>query len=142
MGSDSRRKEVHMRPRFVGGLIAVMLSGAACHTMAPLSWDEVAGLRPSVVYVTRADQTVVQVSGPQVFGDTLVGYVNGAFQELATAEVTRVAMRRPARAKTIALLAASTAGATLLAVWISGLGPKPPGDEVDCGLDPDHPDCQ
>lgn len=130
-----------MRWTLASGLIATMLSGAACHTMAPLTWDELGGLRPSSVWVTRADQTVVQVSGPQVFGDTLVGYVNGEFQELPTAEVTRVAMRRPARAKTIALIAASTAGATLLAVWISGLGPKP-GAEVDCGLDPDHPDCQ
>lgn len=131
-----------MRSKLVCGLIAAMLSGAACHTMAPLSWDELAGLRPSVVWVTRADQTVVQVSGPQVFGDTLVGYVNGAFQELATAGVQRVAMRRPARAKTIALIAASTAAATLVAVWLSGVGDPSPRDLIDCDYEPEHEDCQ
>jgi hypothetical protein len=82
------------------------------------------------------------VSGPQVFGDTLVGYVNGAFQELATAGVQRVAMRRPARAKTIALIAGATAGATLVAVWLSGVGDPSPRDEVDCDYEPEDPRCQ
>lgn len=131
-----------MRWNLGGALILTALAGTACHSMTPLTWRELDGLRPSRVWVTRADQSVTEVSGPQVFGDTLVGYVNGAFQELATAEVTRLAMRRPARAKTIALIAASTAGAALLGVWMSGLGPNPPDEEVNCGLDPDHPSCQ
>lgn len=125
-----------------GLLIATALVGTACHTMAPLNWDEVAVQRPSAVWVTRANETV-QVSGPQLFNDTLVGYVNGTFEELAISDVTQVAVRRPARAKTIALIAASTATAALVAVWMSGLGPKPADDDpVDCGLDPDHPACQ
>ncbi len=131
-----------MRWTLGGSLLAAVVASSACHSMTPLSWRELDGLRPSRVWVTQADQTTVEVSGPQMFGDTLVGYVNGEFKELPTADVQRVTMRRPARAKTIALVAASTAVAAGLAVWMSGLGPKPPDDEVDCGLDPDHPDCQ
>jgi hypothetical protein len=92
--------------------------------------------------VTRADQSVVEVSGPQVFGDTLVGYVAGEFQELPTATVKRVVIRRPARARTIALIAASTAGAAVIAVFLAGVGDPNPRDEVDCDYEPEDPRCQ
>lgn len=131
------------RSTFAGWLIATVLTGTACHTMARLTWEDVAGLRPSRVWITQADQSVVELSGPQLFGDTLVGYVRGEFLELPTGDVQRVMMRRPALAKTIALAVASTAAATAVAVWMSGLGPKPKEDDpVDCGLDPDNPACQ
>lgn len=132
-----------MRANLAGWLIATTLVGAACHTMAPLSWDEVGGLRPSRVWVTRADQSVVEVSGPQLFGDTLVGYVNGQFQELPTASLQQVVMRRAARGKTIALIAASTAGAAALIVVISGIGSNDdPRFYFDCDDDPLLPECQ
>jgi len=123
--------------------IATLLLGTGCHTMARLSWEDVAGQRPSRVWITQADQSVVELSGPQIFGDTLVGYVRGEFMELPTAAVQRVVVRRPALARTVALIAVSTAGAAAVAVWMSGLGPQPaPDDPVDCLMDPDHPDCQ
>lgn len=131
-----------MRSTAVGWLIAATLAGTACHRMTPLTWREIDGLRPSRVWVTRADQSVVEVSGPQVFGDTLVGYVNGEFQELPTAGVSRVMMRQPARGRTIALAAASTAVAAVVAVWIAGGGLGSPRDNIDCDYEPEHPDCQ
>lgn len=130
-----------MRSTSVGWLIATTLAGTACHSMTPLSWRELDGLRPSQVYVTRADQSVVAMSGPQVFGDTLVGYINGQFQELATAEIRRVAMKRPARAKTIALIAGSTAAAAAVAVWISNSGIFGDNTFLDCADVPDDPRC-
>jgi hypothetical protein len=124
----------------VGLLIAAALVGTACHTMAPMNWDEVAIQRPSTVWITRANETV-QVSGPQVFNDTLVGYVNGAFEELPISDVTTVAVRRPARGKTIALVAASTAAATALAVWIANGGSFGDNTFIDCPDTPDDPRC-
>lgn len=124
-------------------VVATLLLGTACHTMARLSWEDVAGQRPSRVWITQADQSVVELSGPQIFGDTLVGYVKGEFLELPTAAVQQVVVRRPALARTVALIAVSTAGAAAVAVWMSGLGPQPKDDDpVDCGFDPDNPACQ
>jgi hypothetical protein len=135
------RKEMAMRSTTVGGLIVATLAATACHTMTPLSWSELNALRPGYVYVTRTDQSVVEMSGPQVFGDSLVGYINGQFQEVPTAEIRRVAMKRPARAKTIALIAGSTAAAAAIAVWMAGVGEQDPRFEVDCFDQPLHPDC-
>lgn len=130
-----------MRWNLGGWLLATALASTACHSMTPLSWRDLDGLRPSRVWVTQADQTTVEVSGPQVFGDTLVGYVNGEFKELPTADVQRVTIRQPARAKTIALIAASTAVAAGLAVWISNSGLFGDTSFIDCPDVPDDPRC-
>ena len=37
------------------------------------------------------------MNGPQVFGDTLVGYIGGAFHELPTADIARVGIKRSAK---------------------------------------------
>lgn len=131
-----------MQWKLLSGLVAAGL-GTACHTMQPLSWDEIEGIRPSRVWITRADASVVEVSGPQVFGDTLVGYINGEFSELPTAELRRAVVRRPARAKTIGLALAGTAVTAGLMAMIAG------GDRTlnvpalpDCNDVPDDPYCQ
>jgi hypothetical protein len=131
------------RWNLTGGLLAVVVAGTACHSMTPLSWAELEGIRPSRVWITRSDQTVVEVSGPQVFGDTLVGYVNGEFQEMATADLRRAVMRRPARAKTIGVAVAGIAVTAGLMAMMAG------GDRSinvpalpDCNDVPDDPYCQ
>jgi len=93
-----------MRPIVM--LIATMLSSAACHTMRPVTLDELGALRPASVLVTRGDQSVVVVSGPRTFGDTLVGYVDGEFEEMPAADLKQIRMKQRARGKTAALLAA------------------------------------
>lgn len=132
-----------MRSLPIGRLLFATVALTACHSMTPLSWSEVAGLRPSRVWVTHADQSVAEVSGPQVFGDTLVGYVNGGFVELPTAAIKQVVMRRPARGKTMALVAASIAGAAAVAVVVSSIGAPDAKDGVNCDdYDPgEHPLC-
>ena len=132
-----------MRSKSVCYLIAATLVASACHTMKPLTWSELEGLRPNRAWITHEDDRVVQVSGPQVYGDTLVGYMDGAFREVPTATIKQVVVKRPARAKTIGLIAASTAVATVVGVWISGLGESDKKYEVNCDdYDPgQHPDC-
>jgi hypothetical protein len=132
-----------MRLRLLGGLLAATVAGTACHSLAPLTWDEIEGIRPSRVWVTRADASVVEVSGPQVFGDTLVGYIDGEFQEMATADLRRAVVRRPARAKTIGLAVAGTAVSAALIVMLAGSDRTlNPVNLPDCNDVPDDPYCQ
>jgi len=132
-----------MRSRHIAWLIAATLGATACHTLAPLTFDEVASLRPARVWVTDAGKSVVEVSGPQIYNDTLVGYVGGAFTELPAADIKKVVMKRPARAKTIALFAGATVGAAALMYLIAGGNLfSDPKSGNDCDDDPDLPACQ
>ena len=92
------------------------------------------------MYITREDQTVLALTGPQVFGDTIVGYVGPTFHELDRDDVARVAIKRSAKGKTMALVAASIAGAAMVGVMISGIGSDSP--LYDCTDTPDIPPCQ
>lgn len=118
------------------------LASAACHTMVPLTLDEVAVVKPGQVWITRSDQTVAELTGPQVFGDTLVGYIGGLFHELDAKEVERIVIKRSAKGKTMALVAAGIAGAAAVGVVISGLGEEGNTANVDCNDVPDDPRCQ
>ena len=130
-----------MRSTWIGGLVAVAVVGTACHKMTALSWNELDAMRPGQVWVTYSDETVAELSGPQRFGDTLVGYIGGAFTEIPTAQIKQVTMRESAKGKTIALVAASTAVAAGLAVWMAGAGEPSEKDMVDCNDVPDDPRC-
>ena len=129
-----------MRKTFEKALIVAMLGSAACHTMVPLTFDEVGSMRPGTVYLTREDATMLELTGPQVFGDTLVGYSAGTFYELDRKEISRVTMKQSAKGKTIALVAAGIAGAAAIGVVISGLGDDSP--LYDCNDTPEIPECQ
>ena len=124
------------------GMLAVTLAAAACHTMQPLTNQEINSLRPANAWVTDHEESVFLINGPQAYGDTIVGYVDGKFRELPRTEVKQVAVRRPARAKTIALIAASTAAAAGIAVWMAGSGVFGKEQSVDCMDVPDDPKCQ
>lgn len=128
-----------MRPSL---LIATALLSAGCHTMRPITLDELGGIRPSQVWVTRGDQSVLVVTGPQLFGDTLVGYVNGTFEEMPTAGVTRMLVRRPARGKTVALLAAGTVGLAAVTMLLTGNSDYQENKTGQCIENPDRPECQ
>jgi hypothetical protein len=124
------------------GLMAVLLAATACHTMQPLTMEELNTLRPQHAWVTDENSSTFMISGPQVFGDTVVGYVEGRFRELPGSDLKQVAIRRPDRKKTIMLAVASTAAAVGVGVIISGTGlfGRTPG--TDCNDVPDAPECQ
>ena len=44
-------------------------------------------MKPLKAWITEKDQTVVMVAGPQVVGDTLVGYINGVYEEMPAAQL-------------------------------------------------------
>jgi hypothetical protein len=129
-----------MQPTMVGLLTATMFLSAACHTMRPVALAELDAIRPAQVWVTRADQAVVVVSGPQVLNDRLVGFVNGRYQVMPAADVTRVLMRRPARARTAALIAAGAVSVSAMAVLVSGQGTyRNPCDRASSECDRTNP---
>jgi len=111
-----------MRVRMIGWLIATTFSSAACHTMKPVTLDALGGIRPARVWVTRADQSVVLVEGPQLLNNRLVGFVNGRYQVMPAADVSQLRMRAPARGRTAALVTASALGVAAMAYLLSGGG--------------------
>ena len=111
-----------MRFTKVGAVVLALLSLAGCHTMRPVSLDDVSAMRPGQVRVTRTDRSVVVVYGPRLLENRLVGFVDGKYQVMPVADVQLVMMRQPAAGRTAALLAAGTIGAAALVFAISGTG--------------------
>ena len=131
-----------MRLAVMGSLAAIALSSTACHTMRSVTVDELSALQPGAVWVTRADQSTVLVSGPRIFGDTLVGYVNGRFEEMPATGFQKMLVRRPARGKTAALLVVGLVGVGAFAAAVAASGDyKNPADTLDCDDDPEQPGC-
>lgn len=88
--------------------------------------------QPERVWVTRTDGAVVVVNGPQVFGDSLVGFVNGEYAEMPLGQVRQLLARQPARGRTALLITASAAVAAGLIYIFRAVGPStftPPEDE-------------
>ena len=103
-------------------LLLAALSSAACHSLKPIALDQLNVLKPDRAWVTEADQTVVLVSGPQVVGDTLVGYVNGRYEEMPAAQFKQVVVQRPATSKTVLLVVVVAAGFGGMAFALTGGG--------------------
>src|SRR5882672_3104212 len=99
----TQRGGLHMRTLVVGSLLLAALAGVACKTMKPITLAELNALKPPRAWVTANDQSVVLVSGPQVVGDTLVGYVNGAYEEMPSAQLKQVVVQKPANTRTAVL---------------------------------------
>jgi len=114
-------------------LILATLSGAACHTMRPVTLDQLGGIQPNRVWVKRDHQSVVVVSHPQVLGDTLVGFVNRKYEVMPAADLTQVLVRRPAPRRTAALVFAGTLGlAGFAAHMLGGGGQSGPSRDTKC----------
>ncbi len=93
-----------MRSNVVCALLLATLSSAACTTKKTVTMDELNAMKPLKAWVTEKDQTVVLVSGPQVVGDTLVGYINGVYEEMPAAQLTQLMVETPAKTRTYLLV--------------------------------------
>jgi geranylgeranyl pyrophosphate synthase len=125
-------------------IVAAALSGTACYTMRPVTFAELGAARPGAVWITRNDQSVIVVEAPRVYGDTLVGYVDGEFQELPQSELNPqlYQVRRMAAAKTASLIVASMLGAGTFAFLVSSTNSyHDPQTNLDCEDDPQQPGC-
>ena len=124
-----------MRITTASMLLAAALSGG-CHTMRQMTLEELAGARPARAWVTRSDQSVLVIEGPQVFRGKLVGFVGGRYREMAAADLHRIRVRQLATTRTAALIVGSAVGAAVVVVMISGREPTAfdpcLGSTVDC----------
>lgn len=91
-------------------VLLAALASAACHTKQPIPLDQLNILKPDRAWVTQADNTVILIDGPQVLGDTLVGYVNGNYEEMPLSQFKQVVVQKGSTSRTVALIAVIAAG--------------------------------
>lgn len=131
-----------MRPLLVCTLLLTALLSLACKTVKPVTLDELKVIRPEQVWITQNDQTVVRVTGPQLLGDTLVGYVNGKYEEIPTSQFKQVRAERVATGKTAALVAVIAAGfGGMVYALIGGKGDTKVCDPSYCDDHGEDPCC-
>jgi len=123
-------------------LLLAAISSVACHTRKPIALNELNALRPEQAWVTEGDKTVILVTGPQVVGDTLVGYVNGVYEEMPAAQLTQVVVQRPATTRTVLLVSGITVvfGGMVYALTGARGGDKYLGEDY-CDEHPEDPAC-
>ncbi len=85
---------------------------SACHSMKPVKPDELSGKSIHRLWITTAHDSTIVLADPQLRGDTLAGFVNGAYEEMPLSETRSLRAREPAVART-ALLAGALTGAAI-----------------------------
>jgi hypothetical protein len=96
----------------------------------------------SRVSLTLSDRSVVVVYGPKIYGDKLVGFVDGKYHEYPTAQVKEVQVRESARGRTAALIAASVFAVGGAVAWgLSKGGTKGAYTPDICDVEPDNELC-
>jgi len=121
--------------------VAIMiLSVAGCKSMRPSNLTTVGTAHRA--WVTLPDRKVVLINGPKVINDTLVGYVEGKYEEIPASDVKQIRVKEWNRGKTalLGILGLAALGGATYAITSSG-GYTPP--QIDfCMNDPGRPGCQ
>jgi hypothetical protein len=129
-----------MRLATANALTVVILSSIACHSMKVLSLDQAPGR--SNVSLTLTDQSVVVVDGPQIYGNKVVGFVKGIYQEIPIARVKEAHVRETNGARTAVVVVAGTLGFVGFVYAITGAGKSNKPDYCDAPEHVDEPICQ
>jgi hypothetical protein len=131
-----------MRSIVVCALLLAALSSAACTTKKTVTIDELRALSPLKAWVTENDKSVVMVAGPQVVGDTVVGYINGVYEEMPAAQLTQVMVETPAKTRTYLLVGGITValGGMVYALIGAASNEKYAGMDY-CDEHPEDPAC-
>lgn len=101
---------------------SLTVSAVACHRymLVARPLDFIATQKPAQVLVTRTDGTTYSITGPQVFGDTVVGYVNGQYQQINFNTPGQVRVRSAARAQTALLIGMGVVGLAGIVYLVTG----------------------
>jgi hypothetical protein len=111
----------NMFTRTVGG--ALMLTLSACTSFGPVPAREYLPIEhPTNIWITKSDNTVVRMQAPKLIGDTLVGYVNGDFQEVMLSQTKQIQAKRPQPGRTALAVGAGVVGVAAVAVLAAGKG--------------------
>jgi hypothetical protein len=127
-------------------LLVVACTSTACHTMKPVSLDQLNALGPDRAWVTESDLSVVLVEEPKMVGDTLRGYVGSHRAKLPSAGLKQLRVRVPAPARTALLAVGSGVAFVGFLVVVAGKGQSQiptvtRGAPGDCDQHPDQPGC-
>ena len=115
------RQTTHTLRGLVALSLLFVMGLTACTRMGPIAAREYIPVsRPSSVWVTRGDNAVVQMQVPRLLGDTLVGYVNGEYQEMILSQTKQVQARVPQPGRTVLAIGAGVAGVVGVAFLIAG----------------------
>jgi hypothetical protein len=123
-----------MRTAIGCALIMTMLSSSACHTMKPVALDQLAGIQPTRVWVKRDHQSVVLVSNPKVFGDTLVGFINRKYAVMPRASLGQLLVKTSAPTRTAVLIAAGALVLGGVAFRVGGSGGPTAPTQSKCDI--------
>jgi hypothetical protein len=129
-----------MRLATAGALVLAVLASLACHSMKVVGIDQARGM--SSVSLTLNDQSVVVVDGPQIYGNKVVGFVRGIYQEIPIARVKAAHVRETNGARTAAVVVAGTLGFVGFVYAITGAGKSNKPDYCDAPEHVDEPICQ
>jgi hypothetical protein len=102
--------------------------------MRPVSLEQLGSIRPAHVVVRRDHQSDVVVSNPQVFGDTLVGFVNRKYAVMPRAFVDQVLVKASAPKRTAVLIAAGAVVLGAVAVRLGGSGEPTAPTQSKCDI--------
>jgi hypothetical protein len=111
-------------------LVVTGVFSSACHTMQPVSPSELTAGAIGAVWVTRSDRSMVVLQAPRVTGDTLAGFVDGAFREMPLSQATKLTVEKAARTRTLVL--GVTTGVTLLGAFVYMANRSYVGDGQTC----------
>jgi hypothetical protein len=131
-----------MRIAWLGLLVLIMVSSGACYTLTPLTSNDITAKRPTQVWVTRQDLSVVLVEQPQLIGDTLVGHVLGDYAEIPAQERRKMLMRKMSAGRTAAVVGGSIALIGIVTYLSQGSGGGEGGTQYPyCLEDPTDINC-
>lgn len=125
-----------MQPTLATALFVAFLSLSACHTTRLVKLDEAPAR--SHVLVILADQSVVEVATPRLFGSRLEGWIDGKYTQIPVADVKSVQVREAAGARTAALIVAGALAATGVVYMVAKSGH--PSDTMISDICDEEPD--
>jgi len=96
--------------RFFGAVLISVL--VACHTMRAVQPSQIGSMSFPRVWVTLIDSSSFVLARPSLRGDTLTGFVDGAYREMPVSDARSMRALEPARLRT-ALLAGGASVALL-----------------------------
>ena len=96
------------------------LAGAGCHVTKMVSFGDFPDQRIKYAWVTRADESVVELREAESINGKLRGFVNRELQEFEPADLKLIKIRQLAGGRTAALVVGGIAAAIGVAVLVSG----------------------
>jgi hypothetical protein len=103
--------------------LALMLMMTACSTMQPVAQprDFLEARSPSVIWLSKSsDPNLVALDGPKLMGDSIVGFIEGEYTEIALSQIKQIQAKQYSRSRTTAFLIGAGAVAVGLFFVIQG----------------------